>query len=1426
MAEIINLFQTRIDYSEAQKSINELNKSLVTQKQKIDDVTARLQQTKKESKEAAKEQANGSEQAAFKYRLLTESVIALEKEQKQLRKDAAATTKEISNIENATQSIDAATGSIEEMRKEVAKLNAEWVKMSAAERNSTEGKAFTENLANKRQGLKDLEGAVGLHQRNVGNYESAIQNVLGRTNFGQNIIGQVQGIQEVASAIQGIITPMASVGTTAATTAASTGGLLTAFGGAGAAASATALGLAGIGVALVAVGGASAKFSADYKNDLIEIAKATDLPIEQLDKIVQKSTQIDLGGATINTAATDVAKLQATILSADATIVDMNGNIDENKLAIETQAAIMLAAADSTMTQKQAAEALTATMKQYNIDGSNAANVANLFAAGVNLGDQSITQSLEGLQKVAPAASGANVKLNESVALIQSLATVAGGSSEAGTQLSNVFTKLAGAMPIDGAAALKAALESTGGSYENLMNTSLPLEARLKELGKLQGQNAILAKAFEGSNLAVVNGLIKMANAADGTKESFSGAVEAVGKQGELQRQAALELEKSGAAWTNLGNRVQNALTSLAVANAIDTISGGIANALDGIIDFVVGFVGTFADAFTGLKDALQPLIGVIGSVFSSLSEAFGGMGGNIEIMQLLGRIVAEVVGRTILIPIRLLTMAINGIKWAFNEFSAGVTKVFDNLRKDSEVFRKIEDLLERATKKIREYLVMAKDFVKPLTQAFGSLFETTQKDGLKNIEQGTKQAGEAVKATAKSSTQYLNELKVALDATKQRYSALVSEGKQGTAEGKKLVQQALDLQKKIDEIEGIGKDKKDGSGGSKDKGKKEAEKAAQDSLAYWEKVVSELETKLKDTKMQTPAFDALFKSLQTAKVKLDEVKTAYTDLFKTDKERALEAAGTQKTARDESIKADSASGGDAQKVEKQRLLDSEIQYQTELLKIQKVGSKEYIAAETARKKALLDLQVETNKVRLASDLTDLKDGKTERELLIQQEAQTSKQLKDAEKLNLLLSEQEYQNRLMALYEQGTKEYKDAQLSLLKIDNDIAKERQAMKEKEQKEAYELDKSNLSSIVDFRTEQAEIAYMNEQNTEYQHRQRLLQIQIDYYTELAQNENASAEERAKNQKKADDLVRQSAKAAKDQTKKEFQQVVSNIKDVGGQILNVAKDFVQLETNERIGKIEEAKERELKAAGDNADKKAEIEEKYAAKLDEINKEQSEKQKAIATAQAIINGALAVTNILANTIDPTGVYKAILVAAAIATTVAQVATIQSQKFAKGGVIKGKSHAAGGVPMHVSNTGQSVELEGGEAVLSKQAVANDKARNIASFLNVTGGGVAFGSSLPNGVKTVLKSYISGSNFTPMPSPTNTILAGAGAAQIRIAQMQASAIQRESMILMQQNEMIQQNNVLLNQVIQRLEQGNTNTKGLLNKVSTQKRKLL
>lgn len=116
-----------------------------------------------------------------------------------------------------------------------------------------------------------------------------------------------------------------------------------------------------------------------------------------------------------------------------------------------------------------------------------------------------------------------------------------------------------------------------------------------------------------------------------------------------------------------------------------------------------------------------------------------------------------------------------------------------------------------------------------------------------------------------------------------------------------------------------------------------------------------------------------------------------------------------------------------------------------------------------------------------------------------------------------------------------------------------------------------------------------------------------------------------------------------------KQSFKDIFEDNKEAIAANLQVLSDMTNA-----LGDIFSAqKQRELNAAGDNAQKREEIERKYF-----------KKEQTLAVGQAIINGALAVTKATAQT----GILAPLVIPTIIAATAAQVGLILSQKFAEGG--------------------------------------------------------------------------------------------------------------------------------------------------------------
>lgn len=121
---------------------------------------------------------------------------------------------------------------------------------------------------------------------------------------------------------------------------------------------------------------------------------------------------------------------------------------------------------------------------------------------------------------------------------------------------------------------------------------------------------------------------------------------------------------------------------------------------------------------------------------------------------------------------------------------------------------------------------------------------------------------------------------------------------------------------------------------------------------------------------------------------------------------------------------------------------------------------------------------------------------------------------------------------------------------------------------------------------------------------------------------------------------------------------------------------------------------------------------------------KEGSMEQKALSSALALVQTYQAAQAAYASQLSipsPSAPFRAAAAAAvAVASGLANVAKINAVQFAEGGVLKGNSHAMGGIPFTVNGVG-GFEAEGGEAIINKRSTA--MFTPLLSAINEAGGG-------------------------------------------------------------------------------------------------------
>ena len=256
-------------------------------------------------------------------------------------------------------------------------------------------------------------------------------------------------------------------------------------------------------------------------------------------------------------------------------------------------------------------------------------------------------------------------------------------------------------------------------------------------------------------------------------------------------------------------------------------------------------------------------------------------------------------------------------------------------------------------------------------------------------------------------------------------------------------------------------------------------------------------------------------------------------------------------------------------------------------------------------------------------------------------------------------------------------------------------------------------------------------------EFTKQKELAELELsEYKKDLAEKEAVEAEERRKKEaekrdeerKIEEERVEAQRQANIDAARTEAETLTN---EVANAIFEAQAANIERQKEQRLNAVEETQNRELEIINARLEKglineeqaaqqRTKIEEDSAKETERIEKEALKQQQKADISQAVSNGAIAITKTLANLGFPLG---AIAAAGVAAQTAIQVATIRSQKFAKGGIIEGASHADGGVPFTVDGVG-GFEAEGGEVIINKRSAA--MFRNELSMINQAGGGVKF----------------------------------------------------------------------------------------------------
>lgn len=223
----------------------------------------------------------------------------------------------------------------------------------------------------------------------------------------------------------------------------------------------------------------SAREYQEFNERVQNLSSLSDLKGEELkymsDAAKELSTSVAEGGVRITQSAGSILDAFSAMGGAKAELLE-----DKEALVKVTEAALVMGQAAG-MEAKEAVDSLALTMNQFGAGAEEVTRYINVLAAGSGVGAAEIDEVAASIKNFGASANGANISIEESVGLIETLAAKGVKGEVAGTALNSILTRLQ-----TGADEFNPKIVGMQQALENLANANLSTAEMVKIFG--QGQ--------------------------------------------------------------------------------------------------------------------------------------------------------------------------------------------------------------------------------------------------------------------------------------------------------------------------------------------------------------------------------------------------------------------------------------------------------------------------------------------------------------------------------------------------------------------------------------------------------------------------------------------------------------------------------------------------------------------------------------------------------------------------------------------------------------------------------------------------------------------------------------------------------------------------------------------------------------------------
>lgn len=380
----------------------------------------------------------------------------------------------------------------------------------------------------------------------------------------------------------------------------------------------TSMAMGGMALGVLGFLGGATMAAANFEQGMANINAVADLTAQQFDQLSDLALNI---GAATSFSATEGAQAIEELVKAGVSVDDV--------LSGAAMSAAQLAEAGG-VGIPEAATIMANSMNLFGIAGSDAARVADVFAAAANASAADVDTLSQALKQGGPAAAMMGMSLEDTVAALALFSNYGIQGSDAGTSLKTMLQSLSN--PSAEAAAKMQELGinafDASGNFVGMENLAGQLQTSLSGLTEEQ-RNAALAMIF-GADASRVAGILFKAGAG-GVKEM----TDATSEQGAAAKMAQARMNTLQGAIEQLKGSVETAMIML--GSTFVPILRGVADALTDAVNWVssipapmqkfIGMAVGAAGALLGLGAAITGLIGFGGPAIAGLMAILNPIG-------------------------------------------------------------------------------------------------------------------------------------------------------------------------------------------------------------------------------------------------------------------------------------------------------------------------------------------------------------------------------------------------------------------------------------------------------------------------------------------------------------------------------------------------------------------------------------------------------------------------------------------------------------------------------------------------------------------------------------------------------------------------------------------------------------------------------